>query len=173
MKDNSNRIKAFQYWFLLTEKGHTTTEAIELTAKHIGKEPRTVWRWYTGLDWDNRAIEKRAKIMEEVEKKENKTLAENRISYLKILHKLLDDYIKAGLPSKIDSVKDLEIVIKNCLILQDAPSEVTKTDNVNINMEIENLFDEELMRKIVEEEKQLQENTDEEIILDINEDELE
>lgn len=88
-----------------------------------------------------------------MEKKDNQTLAENRANYLKILHKLLDDYIKDGFPAQIESVKDLETVIKNCLVLQNAPSEVVKNDNTNINVNADSLFDEDLMRKIAEQEE--------------------
>lgn len=148
--------EAYFYWFNLTEKGYSTTDAIKLTAEHSGVVERAMWKWYKNFKWKERAEIRREKIMKEVEKQENRTLAENRISYLKILHKLLDDYIQDGLPAQIETVKDLEIVIKNCLVLQDAPTEVVKNKNTNINVDAEDLFDEELMRQIVEEERQEQ-----------------
>ena len=151
--------EAYLYWFNLTERGYTTTDSIKMTAEHCGVVERAIWNWYKKFDWQERAIARREKIMKEVEKQENRTLAENRISYLKILHKLLDDYIQDGLPAQIETVKDLEIVIKNCLVLQDAPTEVVKNKNTqtNINIDAEDLFDEELMRQIVEEEYNTQE----------------
>lgn len=157
---------AYLYWFNLTENGFTTTDAIKETAKYSGVVERAVWKWYGNFKWQERAEQRRDKIMQEVEKKENRTLAENRLSYLKILHKLLDDYIQDGLPAQIESVKDLEIVIKNCLVLQDSPTEVVKnkTTQTNINIDAEDLFDEDLMRQIVEEEykNQSEEETEEE-----------
>lgn len=112
-----------------------------------------MWKWHDWFDWKSRADERRQEIQREMEKKDNQTLAENRANYLKILHKLLDDYIKDGFPAQIESVKDLETVIKNCLVLQNAPSEVVKNDNTNINVNADSLFDEDLMRKIAEQEE--------------------
>lgn len=154
IKEEPRHRDAYLYWFNLTENGFTTTEAIKETATYSGVVERAVWNWYKKFKWDERAQKRREKIMEEVEKKENRTLAENRLSYLKILHKLLDDYIQDGLPAQIESVKDLEIVIKNCLVLQDSPTEVVKnkTTQTNINIDAEDLFDEDLMRQIIEEE---------------------
>ncbi len=146
--------EAYLYWFNLTEKGNTTTDAIKITAEHCGVVERAVWNWYRNFKWQERAEKRRDEIMKEVEKKENRTLAENRVSYLKILHKLLDDYIQDGLPAQIETIKDLDLVIKNCLVLQDSPTEVVKNKNTqtNINIDAEDLFDEDLMRQIVEEE---------------------
>ena len=73
---------------------------------------------------------------------------------MKILHKILDQFIKDGFPVKIESMKDLDIIIKNCLVLQDAPSEVIKQDTVNVNIGAESLFDDELMKKIIKEEEE-------------------
>ena len=151
-REEARHREAYLYWFNLTEKGYNTTDAIKVTAEHCGVVERAVWNWYNKFNWQERATIRRDKIMEEVEKKENRTLAENRVSYLKILHKLLDDYIQEGLPAQIESVKDLEIVIKNCLVLQDSPTEVVKNKNTNINIDAEDLFDEDLMRQIIEEE---------------------
>ena len=73
---------------------------------------------------------------------------------MKILHKILDQFIKDGFPVKIESMKDLDIIIKNCLVLQDAPSEVIKQDTVNVNIGADSLFDDELMKKIIKEEEE-------------------
>lgn len=157
MKEKPKHLDAFRYFFALTEKGHEVTDAIPLTAEHCGVKPRTVWRWYKEFDWDSRSDEKRAKIQAEVERKENQTLAQNKINYLNILHKLLDDMIKKGFPVEIESVTDLEKVIKNCLLLQNAPTDVTKTDNVNVHVDASEYFDEELIDKIIAEEIEAEE----------------
>ena len=158
MQEQRKHMDAFNYWFALTEKGHSTTQAIEVTAEHCGVNVRTVWKWHDWYDWKNRANERRKEIQKELEKKDNQTLAENKANYLKILHKLLDDYIKNGFPAQIESVRDLETVIKNCLVLQNAPSDVIKNDNTNINVDAESLFDEDLMRRIVEQESKYEDD---------------
>lgn len=157
MREQRKHIDAFNYWFSLTEKGYSVTQAIEVTAEHCRVNVRTAWKWHDWFDWKNRADERRKEIQREMEKRDNQTLAENRANYLKILHKLLDDYIKDGFPAQIESVRDLETVIKNCLVLQNAPSDVIKNDNTNINIDAESLFDEDLMRKIAEQEEEYEE----------------
>lgn len=156
MREKRKHLDAFSYWFALTEKGHTISKAVEATAEHMGVHPRSVWKWYDEFGWDEKATKKRADIQKRIEEKENETLAQNKANYLKILHKLLDDYIKKDFPIQIESVKDLETVIKNCLVLQDAPSEVTKTDNLNVNVDAESLFDEGLMKRITEQEEEVE-----------------
>ena len=152
--EQRQHLDAFNYWFSLTEKGYSITEAIEVTAEHCNVYVRTVWKWHDAFDWKARAEQRRKEIQKELEKKDNQTLAENKANYLKILHKILDDYIKEGFPVGIESVKDLETVLKTCLVLQNAPSEVVKSDNTNVNIEAESLFDEDLMRKISEQEEE-------------------
>lgn len=161
MKEQRKHLDAFTYWFALTEKGHTTSKAVEATAEHCRVHMRSVWTWYDEFGWEQRAIERRGKIQKKMEEQENETLAQNRANYLKILHKILDDYIKKDFPAQIETVKDLETVIKNCLVLQDAPSEVTKTDNVHINVEADSLFDENLMRRITQQEEDLEQGSEE------------
>lgn len=156
MEEKKKHTDAYYYWFNLTESGYSSSEAIEKTAKHYGFSERNVWRWYSDFGWSEKARLKRKKIIEEYEKQDNSSLAQNRINYLKILHKLLDEYVKAGLPTKIESVRDLEIIIKNCLVLQEAPTEVTKSDNVHVTIDAESLFDEDLMEQILEEETEIQ-----------------
>lgn len=163
MKERPKHTEAFQYFFTLLEKGHTPTDSVKTTAEHCGVIPRTVWKWYKEFDWDGRAEIKRKKIVEEMEKQEIKTLAQNRANYLNILHKLLDDMIKNNFPVKIDSVKDLDLVVKNCLLLQNAPTEVTKNNNVNLNMGVEE-FDDELIDKILAEEKQAESELKQELL---------
>ena len=158
MKEKPKHIDAFLYFFALTEKGHSATDAVDCTAEHAGVKPRTVWRWYKEFNWEDKADAKRLKILEEVEKQESKTLAENRANYLRILHKVLDDYIKKGFPAEIETIKDLEKVIKTCLVLQNAPSDVIKNDTVNVNVNAKSLFDEKLMKQIVEEEEESEKN---------------
>lgn len=157
MREQRKHMDAFSYWFALTEKGHTISESVNATAEHCGVNVRTVWVWYDEFDWDARAKLKREDINRRMEEEENKTLAENRANYLKILHKLLDDFIKNGFPVQIETVKDVETVIKNCLVLQDAPTDVIKNNTTQINVNAESLFDEGLMMKIVQQEELLEE----------------
>jgi len=154
MKEKPKHIDAFQFWFGLTEKGYNTTDSVRTTAQHSGVLPRTIWKWYKEFGWEERADKKRLQILAEVEKQENRTLVENRLNYLKILHKVLDKFIKDGFQLDVKTAKDLETIIKTCLIVQDAPSEVIKQDTVNLHIGADSLFDEDLMKQILEEEEE-------------------
>lgn len=157
MKEKKKQIDAFAYFFNLLEKGYTLTESIGLTGEHCNVTERTVWNWYSQLDWEKRTQDKRAKILEKMEEEEIKTLAQNRLNYLKIMHKILDNFIQDDFPVEINNVRDLETVIRNCLVLQEAPTEYTKNMNTNMDINANTLFDEEKMRKILEEEKEEEE----------------
>ena len=154
MKEQPKHIDAFTYFFALTEKGYSITDSVKTTADHCNVTIRTLWKWYKEFHWEEKADKKRAKIIKEKEKKEIKTLAENRATYLNIVHKELDYLLKDDFPARIESVNDLDKIIKLALLLQNAPTEVTKNDNVNYNIEAESLFDEEKMRKILLEEEE-------------------
>ena len=147
---------AFNYWFNLTQKGYSTSEAIEMTAEWVGIGTRRMWIWYKDLEWKQKSQKRMEDIQKELEKKENKSLAKNKKKYLDICHKLLYDYVESGLPANVESVKDLETLIKTCLILQDAPSTVVKQDSkseVQVDMDNSQLFDKKLMEKILKEEE--------------------
>ena len=88
-----------------------------------------------------------------MEIKSNKDFAENRLKYLNINHKLLDTFVKNDFPVEIESIKDLDIVIKNCLVLQEQPTDIQKTSNVNINTSMDKYFDDELLDEILNEDK--------------------
>ena len=57
----------------------------------------------------------------------------------------------------------MDLVYKNCLLLQNAPTEVTKNSNVNVNMGVEE-FDEELIDKIIAEEMQAESELKKELL---------
>lgn len=157
MKEQPKHIDAFHYFFALTEKGYTITDSVNVTADHCNVTVRTLWKWYKEFNWEEKSDKKRAKIIKEMEKKENKTLAENRAIYLNIVHKVLDNAMKEKLKgAKINSVSDLDKAIKLGLVLQNAPTEVTKNDNINYNIEAESIWDEEKIKQILLEEEELE-----------------
>lgn len=144
---------AFEIYFAYLEEGLLHTQAIKKTAEDIGVTPRTVFRWSKKFNWEEKRIRKQAAIAREIEIQTTKNFAENRIKYLNILHKLLDNFVKKDLPVDVESMKDLDLVIKNCLILQEQPTEVVKTQNVNMDMKMNELFDDELLNEILDEDK--------------------
>lgn len=153
MKEQIKHIEAFEYYFNLIEKGHTLSNSIRATSEHYNVSERTVWNWYNKLGWEKKEINKKAEIAQKVAEQTNREYSENRVRYLQVLHKILDNFINEGFPVKIESAKDLEIIIRNCLVLQDKPTEFIKTKNINENIKMEELFDEDLISQIIDEEK--------------------
>ena len=147
---------AFNYWFSLTQEGYKIGQAIELTAEEFGVVDRTVRKWYDEMGWKEMGEKRMLEIQRMVEKKENRTFAQNQKKYLDILHRLLYEYVEDGLPAKIESIRDLEVVIKNSLLLQDRPTEniQQKTEHTG-EVEIKQpLFDKNKMEAIIERERE-------------------
>lgn len=159
MRVTKKHYDAFNYWFGCTQEGLNTTESVEATAEHFDMSPHTVWKWYYGMDWKSDAQRRMREIQKELERRDNRTFAQNQKKYLDILHRLLYEYVEDGLPAKIESVKDLEIVIKNSLLLQDHPTENIKSENDTIHggsvgVEAQGLFDRDKMKQIISQEKE-------------------
>ena len=163
MRIEQKHYDAFNYWFTCTQEGDTTTRALERTAEEYDCTSRTVRKWYDDMGWKEMAQKRMKQIQREVERKQNRTFAQNQKKYLDILHRLLYEYVEDGLPAKIETVKDLEIVIKNSLLLQDAPTENVKQKTEHTG-EIEvkaPLFDKSRMEEILlKEEKSKKEHQD-------------
>lgn len=147
---------AFNYWFSCTQEGDTTTDAVKKTSDFMGVSTVTIWNWYNEMNWQEEAQRRLKQIQKELEKRENRTFAQNQKKYLDILHRLLYEYVEDGLPAKIESVKDLEIVIKNSLLLQDAPTENVKQKTEHTgNLEVTApLFDKSKMEEILRQEEE-------------------
>lgn len=155
MRIEQKHYNAFNFWFSCTQEGDTTTQALDRTAEEFGVHPRTARKWYDEMGWKKMGQKRMRQIQRELEKRDNRTFAQNQKKYLDILHRLLYDYVEDGLPAKIETVKDLEIVIKNSLLLQNQPTENVKQDTTHsgeISVESEPLFNRDLMEKILEQE---------------------
>lgn len=149
---------AFNYWFSCTQEGDGIGEAIHKTALKYGMTDNGVRKWYEKMDWKGMSRKRLAQIQKELERQQNRDYARNKRKYLDIFHRLLYEYVEDGLPAKIESINDLEKVVKNSLLLQDQPTEkVANETRVSGELEVEHtepLFDRERMQKILEREKQ-------------------
>ena len=156
MRIEQKHYDAFNFWFSCTQEGDTTTQALERTAEEYGVTSRTTRKWYDDMGWKKMAQKRMKQIQREVERRENRTFAQNQKKYQDILHRLLYEYVEDGLPAKIETVKDLEIVIKNSLLLQDAPTENVKQETKHSGeVEVSTpLFDKNRMEDILKQEKE-------------------
>ena len=155
MRIEKKHYDAFNFWFGCTQEGDGVTEALNRTAVEFDVSERTIRRWYSDMDWSGLSDRRLRDIQREVERRDNRTFAQNQKKYLDIFHRLLYDYVEDGLPAKIESIKDLEIVVKNSLLLQNQPTENVqqKTEHSGeVRVESEPLFNRELMEEILEQE---------------------
>ncbi|MBQ6220039.1 MAG: hypothetical protein IJH63_00285 [Methanobrevibacter sp.] len=164
MIEKQKHVDAFNYYFSLINKGYIPSQAIEATAEHCKMKKRTIWKWHKEFDWKAKTKVRNIEIQKEVEKEQNRTLAQNKANYLNICHKLLDEEIKEQFQnSKVKSTKDALEVIKLALLLQNAPTEVTKNSNINVDLSVEE-FDEDLIDQILEEELEAEAALKEELV---------
>ena len=149
---------AFNFWFSCTQEGDSIGEAIHKTAEKYGMTDAGIRRWYDKMDWRTMSKKRLAHIQKELERQQNRDYARNKRKYLDIFHRLLYEYVEDGLPAKIESINDLEKVVKNSLLLQDQPTEkVSNETKVSGELEVEHtepLFNKERMKQILEKEQE-------------------
>lgn len=155
-------LDAFEAFLDYRLNNQTKSKSIRLVAEKFDYTSRQVWKWYKWFDWEERERKRRAEINEITIKKHNQEIARNKSNYLKVAHKLLDNFIQEDFPTEIGNVRDLETVIKLCLLLQEEATEISKGEQVNVDLteQVNRLFDEDKMKKILVEERMLDENDD-------------
>ena len=127
-----------------------------------GLTERTIWTWYKELDWKLKEQERQIEVNKIIEKEQNEEIAKNKVKYLKINHKLLDKFINDDFPVEIESIRDYDTIIKLCLLLQEEATVINKGQNINIDVvkDYNDLFDEDLMEKILDEEEHTEQRED-------------
>ena len=106
--------------------------------------------------------ERQIEVNKIIEKEQNEEIAKNKVKYLKINHKLLDKFINDDFPVEIESIRDYDTIIKLCLLLQEEATVINKGQNINIDVvkDYNDLFDEDLMEKILDEEEHTEQRED-------------
>lgn len=125
MKELQRHLDAFEIYFKHKQEGRNTKEAITLVSMELKFSETSLYKWKKEFDWDGREAIRSREIQRKIEEKTNNTIIENKIKYLSFYHKLLDD-LRRDWNLKIDNVRDLEVVTKNALLLQDEPTEHVK-----------------------------------------------
>jgi hypothetical protein len=133
MKETQKHIDAFELYFTLKQNGADTNKAIMSVSKQINVSERTIFRWKNNFDWDGREAIRSNEINKKIEEKTNDTIVDMKVKYLKIIHGPLFKYLedvesKKRDPLKIRSPRDLDILVKLGLLLQDQPTEHKKDD---------------------------------------------
>lgn len=162
MDEQQKHIDAFNQYFEYKQSGYTTSKAIHLVHEKTGLTERTIWTWYKELDWKLKEQERQIEVNKIIEKEQNEEIAKNKVKYLKINHKLLDKFINDDFPVEIESIRDYDTIIKLCLLLQEEATVINKGQNINIDVvkDYNDLFDEDLMEKILDEEEHTEQRED-------------
>ncbi len=157
-------LDAFESFLEFRLNNQTINKSINLVADKYEKADRTVWKWYKWFDWKQREKQRRAEIHEITVRKHNQEIAKNKNNYLKVAHKLLVNFINDGFPTEILSVRDLETTIKLCLLLQEEATEISKGEQVNVDLteQVNNLFDKDKMKLILAQENMIEDDSDDE-----------
>ena len=153
---------AFESYLEYRLNNQSVSKSISLVAEKYEYANRTVWKWYQWFDWKTREAVRRQEIQELTVRKHNQEIARNKSNYLKVAHKLLDNFINDGFPTEIGNVRDLETVVKLCLLLQEEATEISKGEQVQVDLtdQVNKLFDEDKMRSILVQENMISEDTD-------------
>ena len=149
---------AFETYLEFRLNNQSVSKSIKLVGEKYEYSNRMVWKWYKWFDWRNRERERRAEIQELTIKKHNQEIAKNKNNYLKVAHKLLDNFVNDDFPTEIASVRDLETVVKLCLLLQEEATEISKGEQVQVDLtsQVNKLFDKDKMLNILEQENMIE-----------------
>ena len=120
--ESAEQIEAFELYYSLGTKG-----SLQLVADKLGKNIRTVQGWSSKYNWADRVAQRALEVAKQagLEELHRETLA-IRAEYRKAMDALLEQAYKDIQEGKlqIESIEDLELVIKLDLLLMGEPTEI-------------------------------------------------
>jgi hypothetical protein len=146
MKELQRHIDAFEIYFKTKQSGKITHEAIKLVALELGFSTNAIYTWKKEFDWDGREAIRSREINKQIERKTDSSIVTNKIKYLAIVHKPIDDLITKMDAGEtvlvIENDKQAERYLKLALLLQDQTTENTNiTDESNSTVkQVNDLF---------------------------------
>lgn len=144
--------QAFEYYYSLGDQ-----RSIRKVAEYIGRAERTVQNWSDSFGWRERVAQRDREIAEEIARKNIKDIAESKQNYRKIIKMAVSRFVQSltetdedGKPKlKIDSIADLERMIKLDLVLMGEVTEISKVQNENKGAGLTDA-DRELVRELAQ-----------------------
>ncbi|WP_455920510.1 hypothetical protein [Priestia megaterium] len=162
MKETLKHKEAFEYYYSLGEK-----RTYQKVADQFDTSKTTVYKWSTNFGWIERVAQRDIDVAKKLEKKTNNTVADEKARYRTIIKGAIADFAKRLQDKEIvvDSVLDLERLVKLDLLLMGEPNERVEEKGetkheYNIRQQIETdpesreLF-KELYRRRMEQDRQL------------------
>lgn len=132
MKEKQKHKDAFEHYYLQLHKGKSIDDSIVSVTEKFKISNRTAWRWKKEFEWDSKISIREIENTKTLEEKTNKTIVDNKVTYLSVVHASLNKYIedvKKGKrePLPIESTKDIDTLIKLALLIQSQPTDITET----------------------------------------------
>ena len=122
--ESAEQIEAFELYYSLGSE-----RSLQLVADKLGRNKRTVQSWSSKYNWGNRVTQRSLEVAKQagLEELHRETLA-IRAEYRKNMDALLEQAYRDIQEGKlqIESIEDLEIVIKLDLLLMGEPTEVVE-----------------------------------------------
>ncbi len=120
--ESAEQVEAFELYYSLGSE-----RSLQLVADKLGRNTRTVLGWSSKYNWDNRVAQRALEVAKQagLEELHRETLA-IRAEYRKRMDALLEQAYKDIQKGKlqIESIEDLEIVVKLDLLLMGEPTEI-------------------------------------------------
>ena len=145
---------AFEDYFLLGQK-----RTIDIIASKYKVNRITVGKWSINFHWQQRIVERDKKIADKLSKKTDKSIVDIKANYIKLLQMAIRKCLIRDSQGKVKdisleprNVSELIALIKGHLFLL---GEVT--EHITIN-ELEKLTEDELLKKLEEQQKLIKKN---------------
>ena len=131
MKEQYRHKDAFEHYYLKLNEGMTVAESVLSVANTFSVNKRTVRRWRTKFDWENKMAIRDVSVQNSLEERINATIVDNKAKYLGIIHFSLNKYIdevnnKTREPIPIEHSQDLVRLIKTSLLIQNQPTDISE-----------------------------------------------
>lgn len=131
MKEQYKHKDAFEHYYLKLNEGMTVAESVLSVANTFNVNNRTVRRWRTNFDWENKMAIRDVSVQNSLEERINATIVDNKAKYLGIIHFSLNKYIdevnnKTREPIPIEHSQDLVRLIKTSLLIQNQPTNISE-----------------------------------------------
>ena len=109
------------------------SEAVARVASECGRSESTIWEWKKKFNWDERESVRAAEVNRKTEERLNEQLADFKAQYLKLLNDLIFEVLEkrqsgSGEALRVNSIPDLERVIKLALLIQGESTERVEED---------------------------------------------
>ncbi len=151
-RETAQMREAFEFYYSLQESRN-----FGRVAGQFRRSIRTIELWSSAFNWQERVMERDRKIAEEVERRTIRDIAETKANYRKIIKIAVKNFVdmltatnEQGNPVlKINTIADLEKLVKLDMLLMGEYTEITKAQNETVIHPLSS-EDREALKELVE-----------------------